>query len=73
MAKYDVASVLVHDLRLSVPSANPVGVANDIDREDVRQPVGTIDPAGRACDLRAYGAPRQGRAVRPVRAPVLDH
>lgn len=35
MAKYDVASVMVHDLRISVPSANPVGVANDIDREGI--------------------------------------
>ena len=35
VAKYDVASVLVHDLRFSVPSANPVGVANDIDREGI--------------------------------------
>jgi hypothetical protein len=35
VAKYDVASVLVHDLRFSAPSANPVGVANDIDREGI--------------------------------------
>jgi hypothetical protein len=35
VAKYDVASVLVHDLRFSAPSANPVGAANDIDREGI--------------------------------------
>lgn len=35
VAKYDVASVLVHDLRFSAPSANSVGVANAIDREGI--------------------------------------
>jgi hypothetical protein len=35
VARYDVASVLVHDLRFSAAAANPVGVANSIDREGI--------------------------------------
>jgi len=35
VARYDVASVLVHDLRFSAVAANPVGVANKIDREGI--------------------------------------
>jgi hypothetical protein len=35
VAAYQVASVLVHDLRFTAGSANPVAMANDIDREGI--------------------------------------
>ena len=35
VAAYQVSSVLVHDLRFTASSANPLGMANDIDREGI--------------------------------------
>ena len=35
VAAYQVSSVLIHDLRFTASSANPVAMANDIDREGI--------------------------------------
>lgn len=73
VVKFNVVSVLVHDLRFSAPTANPVGVANAIDREGIlTDALGnyTTTLRGREVDITYTGPLLSDDLVKAVRVGI---